>query len=78
MENNQFKKVRFKNRTCYYFDHIIISEDSDIDNILFDEKWHENTLNYDILYKTLIGAKPLCIRFKKTDGFITEQMELDI
>ena len=25
---------------------------------------------YNISYKTLIGAKPLCIRFDKVDGFI--------
>ena len=34
-----------------------------------DEKVHENILVYDISYKTLIGAKPLCIRFDKVDGF---------
>ena len=28
------------------------------------------TLVYDILYKTLIGPKPLQIRFGKIDGFI--------
>ena len=27
---------------------------------------------YDILYKTLIGAKPLCIMFDKVDGFIRD------
>ena len=27
---------------------------------------------YDILYKTLIGAKPLCIMFDKVDGFIND------
>ena len=45
-------------------------EDFDIDNILIDEKLHKNILIYDISYKTLIGAKPLFIRFDKTDGFI--------
>ena len=29
MENNEFKKVSIKNRTCYYFD---------FDNLLLDEK----------------------------------------
>ena len=24
MENNEFKKVRIKNRTCYYFDDLCI------------------------------------------------------
>ena len=30
----------------------------------------ENTLVYNILYTTLIGPKPLHIRFDKIDGFI--------
>ena len=36
MKNNAFKKVRIKNRTCYYFDDIIKFEDFDFDNNLFD------------------------------------------
>ena len=35
-----------------------------------DENSCENILNYDISYKTLIGSKPLHIRFDKIDGFI--------
>ena len=35
-----------------------------------DENSYESILVYDILYKTLIGAKPLRIRLNKTDGFI--------
>ena len=31
---------------------------------------HENILVYDISYKTLIGAKPLRIRFNEVNGFI--------
>ena len=31
MENNEFRKVSIKNRTCYYFDDIIKFEDFDID-----------------------------------------------
>ena len=38
MENNEFKKACIKNRTCYYFDDIIKSEDFDFNNILIDEK----------------------------------------
>ena len=45
-------------------------EDFDFNNILIDEKSHENILIYDISYKTLIGPKPLRIRFNNTDGFI--------
>ena len=34
------------------------------------EKSYENILIYDISYKTLIGPKPLRIRFNQIDGFI--------
>ena len=67
MDNNEFEKVRIKNRTCCYFDNIIKLEDFDIDNILIDEKLHENILIYGISYETLIEAKPLRIRFDKID-----------
>ena len=69
MENNELKKVCIKNRTCYYFVEIIKLELSDIDNILINEKSHENIL-IDISYKTLIGPETLRIRFDKIDGFI--------
>ena len=59
MKNHEFKKVRIKNRTCYYFDDIIKLEDFGLNNILIDEKSHKNILIYDISYKTLIGPKPL-------------------
>ena len=49
---------------------LIILEDFDLDNILIDEKSHENILIYDILYKTVIGAKPFRVRFDKIDGSI--------
>ena len=61
MENNEFKKVCIKNCTYYYFDDIVKLEDFDLDNILIDEKSHENILIYDTLYKTLIDPKPLRI-----------------
>ena len=55
---------------CYYFDDLIKFEDFDLDNILIDEKSHENILIYDISYKTLIDSNPLRIRFDEIDGFI--------
>ena len=64
-ENNEFKKVRVKNRTCYYFDDIIKLEDFDIDNILIDKKLHKNILIYDISCKTLIDPQALRVRFDK-------------
>ena len=39
-----FKKFVLKIRTCYYFDNIIKFEDFYFDNILIDEKSHENIL----------------------------------
>ena len=62
MENNEFKKARIKNRTCYYLDDIIKLEDFDLDNILIDKKSYENILIYSISYKTLIDPKRLRIR----------------
>ena len=58
MENNEFNKVRIKNRTCYYFDDIIKLEDFDLDKILIDEQSYENFVIYDISYKNLIDPKP--------------------
>ena len=68
MENNKFKKVCIKNRTCYYFHNIIKLEDFGLDNILIDKKSHENIFIYDISYKTLIGLKPLQIIFDEIYG----------
>ena len=42
-----------------YFDQITKLEDFDIHDTSVDKMPHENILAYDILYRTLIGAKPL-------------------
>ena len=55
---------------CYYFDDIIKLGDFDLDNILINQKLHENILIYVISFKTLIDSKPLRIRSNKIDGFI--------
>ena len=65
MENNEFSKVRIKNCECYYFDDIIILEDFDSDYTLINKKSEETILIYNISYNTLIGSKPLRIRFDK-------------
>ena len=44
MENNE---VCIKSRTCYYFDNITKLEEFDFDNVLADEKSHENILIND-------------------------------
>ena len=38
--------------------------------IFYEMKSHKNILIYDVSYKTLIGAKPIRIRFDKVDEFI--------
>ena len=45
-------------------------EGFNLDNILIDEKSYQSILDYNILCKNLIGAKPLHIRLDKMDGFI--------
>ena len=70
MKSNELKKVCIKNRVRYYFDDMIKLEDFDLDNILIDEKSHDNILIYPISYKNLIGSKPLRTRFNKIDGII--------
>ena len=66
---DKLRGIDIKNRTCYYFDNIMKIEEFDYDNILIDEKPYENILVCSISYKTLIGAKPLRIRFDKVHGF---------
>ena len=44
-------------------------EDFDFNNNIIDEKPY-NILVHNISYKSLIGEKPLHIRFDKVDGFI--------
>ena len=45
-------------------------EDFDFNNILIDEKSHENVLIYYISYRISIGPISLCIRFDNADGMI--------
>ena len=67
---NNLKEINIKNCSCFYFDDLIKIEDLDFDNIQLDEKSYENILIYDFSCKTLIGAKPLRIKFDKVDGFV--------
>ena len=68
--NDILKEINIKNRTCYYFHDVIKMEDFDVDHLLTDKKSYENVLAYKIPYKSLISAKPLCIKFNKTNWFI--------
>ena len=44
--NNEFSKKCIKNHRCYYFDDIINIKYVDLNNILLDEKIHQNILMY--------------------------------
>ena len=68
--NNKLKEIDIKNRSCYYFSNTIKTENVDLGNILIDEKSYEKILVHDISCKTLIGAKPMRIRFDKINWFI--------
>ena len=70
MENNEFEKVRIKNRTYYYFNDKIKLKDFSLVNILIDENSHENILIYDISYKTLIDPKIFRLILDKIDRLI--------
>ena len=69
-----FLKNSIKICKCYCFDNIIKLEDFDYNNILIDEKSHENILIHDTSYKTLIGLKPLHIRFHKIEKDLLKYM----
>ena len=67
--NTESKIINFKNFVlkivCVIISISILRlEDFGIDDILIDKKAH-----YDVSYKTLIGGKPLHIRFSKIDKF---------
>ena len=68
--NDKLKEIDIKNCAFYNFDNIIKFDDFVFDDIIIDEKSYQNILVYNILYETLIGAKPLCFRLVKIDGFI--------
>ena len=42
--NDQLIQIDIKNRTCYYFDDLIRTEDYNLDNILIDGKSYEYNL----------------------------------
>ena len=53
----------------YYFNDIMKFKDFHFD-ILVNKKSYKNILVYNISHKTLIGGRPLYIRFDKIDEFI--------
>ena len=69
MENNEFKKVCIKNRTCYCFDDITKLKGFDLNKNLIDGKSHENEFIHVISYENLIQKQ---IRFGKINGFVRD------
>ena len=47
------------------FDHVINIENTDLDNALVDNRSQENTLIYDVAYKSTSGSKSLRSTFDK-------------
>ena len=68
--NKQFKEINIKNCTDSQFEDIININDIDLNNILLDEKSYENSLIYDMAYKTTFEPKLLGIIFHKVGGYI--------
>ena len=75
--NDKSNEISIKNRMCYCFDDKIKFEDFELDKTLIDVQTHENVLVYNISYKTLIGAKPIHIRFDRKIDLLGFMMKLD-
>ena len=52
INNDELKEIVIKNCTCYYFNDIIRTGDSDLDNILIDKKSYKYIFICNILYKS--------------------------
>ena len=52
------------------FDHMINIANIDLDNTLVNKTSNENTLVYDVAYKSPYGSKPLRFIFDKVGGYI--------
>ena len=60
---DELKEIDIKNRTCYYFDDVMRTWDTDNDTSFSGILLDENILIYDISSKTSTGAKPLRFRY---------------
>ena len=65
--NDELKEIDIKHCACYYSDDIRVG-DFGFNNVLLSSKLFENTLIYDISYKTFMSARALGISFDKVDG----------
>ena len=60
---DELKEIDNKNRTCYCFDDMMRTWDTDNNTSFSDILLDKNILIYDILCKTSTGAKSLRIRY---------------
>ena len=65
--NDELKEIDIKHCACYYSDDLRVG-DFGFNNVLLSSKLFENTLIYDISYKTFVSARALGISFDKVDG----------
>ena len=68
--SNELKEFDIKNRSCYYFDHIININYLELDNVLVDKKSCNNLL-YCIQNSVCCKA----FTFEKVDGYIRKYDE---
>ena len=78
INNDELKEIVIKNCTCYYFNDIIRTGDSDLDNILIDKKSYKYIFICNILYKSLTDFKTSCIRFDNIHGCSEFMIKIDI
>ena len=75
--SNKFKDIDIKNRTDYFLNDIINTENFDLNNIKIVEKSCKNILNYYIGYNTIKDSKyikiysinPLYFIFRNANGY---------
>ena len=71
--NNILKEIKIKNHATYYFDDIIVINvinDRSPDNVLIEEKQHENILIYNVAYKAPNNSRPLYFFFDKAKDIL--------
>ena len=80
------KEINIKNRTYYFFDDVINSEDFDPNLLKIDKRLYKNIDTYYIGYITVKDfdyvkincVNPLHLMIGKVNGHIKEKMEVNI
>ena len=74
--SNKVKNVNITNRTYYFFNNIIDTENFNTNNIKIDEASYKYILIYYIEYETIKDSKyvkiPLYLIFGKANGYLME------